>query len=58
MYVNGVRISNTACSFSGTTLTYIPSNNGNYNLTAGDRIQMDFYYQTNNVLKNQIDEQI
>ncbi|SHG94048.1 hypothetical protein SAMN05443373_105149 [Flavobacterium granuli] len=44
MYVNGVRISNTACSFSGTTLTYIPSNNGNYNLTAGDRIQIDFYY--------------
>ncbi len=44
MYVNGVRISNTACSFSGTTLTYIPSNNGNYNLTAGHRIQMDFYF--------------
>ncbi|WP_228780124.1 hypothetical protein [Aquiflexum lacus] len=44
MYVNGVRISNTAYSMSGNTLTYNPTNNGAYALAAGDRIQMDFYY--------------
>ncbi|WNH09175.1 hypothetical protein [Thalassobellus suaedae] len=47
MYINGIRISNTAYSTSGTTLTYVPANNGNnggYALTAGDRIQFDYYY--------------
>jgi hypothetical protein len=44
MYVNGIRISNTAYSVTGTTLSYNPTNNGGYALTAGDRIQMDFYY--------------
>lgn len=44
MYVNGVRISNTAYSMSGNTLTYNPTNNGAYALAAGDRIQMDYYY--------------
>jgi hypothetical protein len=44
MYVNGIRISNTAYSVSGSTLTYVPANNGSYSLTSGDRIQMDYYY--------------
>ncbi|PLB18021.1 MAG: hypothetical protein TRG1_3158 [Flavobacteriaceae bacterium FS1-H7996/R] len=44
MYVNGIRISNTAYSTSGTTLTYIPANNGGYNLSLNDRIQFDYYY--------------
>ncbi len=44
MYINGIRISNTAYSTSGTTFTYVPANNGGYALTAGDRIQMDYYY--------------
>jgi uncharacterized protein (UPF0333 family) len=44
MFVNGVRISNTAYSISSTTLTYNPLNNGGYALTAGDRIQFDYYY--------------
>ncbi|MBT7243014.1 MAG: hypothetical protein HN879_06275, partial [Flavobacteriaceae bacterium] len=44
MYINGIRISNTAYSVSGTTLTYIPANNGSYALTASDRVQFDFYY--------------
>jgi len=44
MFVNGIRISNTAYSVSGSTLTYTPANNGGYALTAGDRIQFDFYY--------------
>ncbi|MEX2567083.1 MAG: hypothetical protein WD431_14155, partial [Cyclobacteriaceae bacterium] len=44
MYINGIRISNTAYSVSETTLTYDPANNGSYALIAGDRIQMDFYY--------------
>ena len=44
MYINGIRISNTAYSFTGTTLTYNPSNNGSYTLVAGDRIQFDYYY--------------
>ncbi|MGI9139211.1 MAG: hypothetical protein ACR2IM_09240, partial [Sediminibacterium sp.] len=44
MFINGVRISNTAYSVSGTTLTYNPTNNGAYSLTQGDRIQFDYYY--------------
>ncbi|SHN01717.1 hypothetical protein SAMN05216269_110139, partial [Flavobacterium xinjiangense] len=44
MYVNGIRISNTAYSLSGTTLTYIPANNGSYSLSVSDRIQFDYFY--------------
>jgi hypothetical protein len=48
MYVNGIRISNTAYNFthSDTALTYNPANNGGYALTEGDRIQFDYYHQT------------
>jgi hypothetical protein len=44
MYINGVRISKTAFTHSGTTLTYIPANNGSYALILNDRIQFDYYY--------------
>jgi hypothetical protein len=44
MYINGLRISNTAYSISGTTLTYIASNNGGNVLMANDRVQFDYYY--------------
>jgi len=44
MYVNGIRISNTAYSISGATLTYVPANNGGYALTVSDRIQFDYFY--------------
>ena len=44
MYVNGIRISNTAYSVSGTTLTYNATNNGSYSLTSTDRIQFDYFY--------------
>jgi hypothetical protein len=44
MYINGVRISNTAYSVSGVTLTYNGTYNGAYSLTTGDRIQFDYYY--------------
>jgi len=44
MYINGIRISNTAYGVSGTILTYTASFNGSYALTAGDRIQFDYYY--------------
>jgi hypothetical protein len=44
LYINGVRISNTAYSISGVNFTYIPANNGSYSLTAGDRVQIDYYY--------------
>ncbi len=44
LYINGVRISKTAFSLSGTTFTYTPSNNDAYSLIAGDRIQIDYYY--------------
>lgn len=44
MFINGVRISNSAYSHSGNTLTYNPSNNGSYSLTSGDRIQFDYFY--------------
>ena len=44
MFINGVRISNTAYSLVGVTLTYTPANNANYALTLSDRIQFDYYY--------------
>jgi hypothetical protein len=44
MYINGIRISNSAYSISGTTVTYVPANNGNNALSSGDRIQFDYYY--------------
>jgi len=44
MYINGVRISNTAYNNSGSSLTYVPANNGSYVLTAGDRVQFDYSY--------------
>ena len=44
MFVNGIRISKTAYSVSGTTLTYTPANNGSYALAVGDRIQFDYFY--------------
>lgn len=44
MYINGIRISNTAYSISGNTLTYNATNNGSYSLTATDRIQFDYFY--------------
>ncbi|MGO4868379.1 hypothetical protein, partial [Flavobacterium sp. W21_SRS_FM7] len=44
MYVNGIRISNTAYSVSNTTLTYNPTNNGSYALSLNDRIQFDYFY--------------
>ena len=44
MYINGIRISNTAYGVSGTTLTYVPANNGAYALSVSDRVQFDYYY--------------
>ena len=44
MYINGVLISQSANTKSGTTVTYIPANNGSYNITAGDRIQFYYYF--------------
>jgi hypothetical protein len=44
MFINGVRISNTAYSLVGVTLTYTPANNASYSLTLSDRIQFDYYY--------------
>lgn len=44
LFINGVRISKTAHSVSGTTLTYNPANNGAATLVVGDRIQVDYYY--------------
>ncbi len=44
MYINGVRISNTAYTWSGVTLTYTYANNGSYIPITGDRIQFDYFY--------------
>ncbi|MBV9986381.1 MAG: hypothetical protein JO301_01770 [Chitinophagaceae bacterium] len=44
MYINGIRISNTAYSVSGTALTYSAVNNGSYTISVGDRVQFDFFY--------------
>lgn len=44
MYINGIRISNSAFVVTGTTLNYLPTNNGNHDLDVGDRIQLEYYY--------------
>jgi hypothetical protein len=44
MFINGVRTNNNAYSVSGTTVTYIPANNGGYVITSSDRIQFDYTY--------------
>jgi hypothetical protein len=44
MYINGIRISNSAYSISGTTVTYNAVNNGAYDLALNDRIQFDYQY--------------
>jgi len=44
MFINGVRISNTAYALVGTTLTYTSASNASYALTLNDRIQFDYYY--------------
>ena len=44
MFINGIRTNNLAYTISGTTLTYTASNNNNYVLVAGDRIQFDYAY--------------
>ncbi|MDC1285252.1 hypothetical protein N8Z33_01035 [Flavobacteriaceae bacterium] len=44
MFLNGVRISNTAYSWSGTTLTYVPANNSGTSLINTDRVQFDYFY--------------
>jgi hypothetical protein len=44
MYINGIRISNTAYNISGKNLTYNAANNGTYVLVASDRIQFDYFY--------------
>lgn len=44
MYINGIRISKTAYSVSGTTLTYVPANNESYTISVGDRVQFEYAY--------------
>jgi hypothetical protein len=44
IYINGIRISNTAITVNVKAVTYVPANNGAYALTIGDRIQFDYYY--------------
>jgi len=44
MYINGIRISNKAYNIAGNKMTYVPSNNGSYVLTTGDRVQFDYSY--------------
>jgi hypothetical protein len=44
MYINGVLISQAASTRLGTMMTYNSTNNGEYNLTSGDRIQFYYYF--------------
>ena len=44
MYINGIRISNSAYNISGTAVTYNAVNNGAYDLAINDRIQFDYQY--------------
>ena len=44
MFVNGILLSKTAYSVSGTTLTYVPANNGSTALSLNDRVQFVYLY--------------
>ena len=44
MYINGIRISKTAYSVSGATLTYVPANNESYTISVSDRVQFEYAY--------------
>ncbi|HOZ80383.1 MAG TPA: hypothetical protein PLY34_20475, partial [Ferruginibacter sp.] len=44
MFVNGIRISNTAYSVTDNTITYDPLFNGGYIITVNDRVQFDYHY--------------
>jgi hypothetical protein len=44
MFVNGILLSKTAYSVSGTTLTYVPVNNGSTALSLNDRVQFVYLY--------------
>jgi hypothetical protein len=45
LYINGVRISKKAISISsGTTIYYNASQNANYLIKSGDRVQIDYFY--------------
>jgi hypothetical protein len=44
MYINGIRITNSAYSISGRTVSYNAVNNGAYALALNDRIQFDYQY--------------
>ncbi len=44
MFINGVRISNSAVSYSNRVVTYIPANNGNTQLVNNDRVVVEFFY--------------
>jgi hypothetical protein len=44
MFVNGIRISNSAFSVTDKVVTYNPAANGNYTLVPGDRVQFDYSY--------------
>lgn len=42
LFINGIRIDNNAFICNNNILEYIPSENGNYYLTSGDRINIDY----------------
>jgi hypothetical protein len=44
MYINGSRITKTAYTISGSTLTYTAANNENYTISVGDRVQFEYAY--------------
>jgi len=47
MYINGVYVGSSkdgVVTITGTTATYVPSENGSYTLVAGDRVQFVYFY--------------
>jgi hypothetical protein len=42
MFKNGIRLPKSCYTLSGNTITYIPANNGNEAMDAGDRINFDY----------------
>ena len=47
LYINGVMVGDSATgvvTVNGTTVTYVPGQNDNYNLKAGDKVILSFFY--------------
>ena len=44
VFRNGIRLPVSSIVYSGTTVTYLPSENGGKNMKAGDRVTIDYFW--------------